>query len=217
MLIHKSVYEFSTAGPNFWLAEISSLAFFHGFTELQHVQSFWLVHVGDWNILKQSDQIVIFHQPRFPWNKGSHFPSQTVPFGGPRSCEVAKIWPEQFIGASRIETTHYISFLRMISLFGPILVPFEKGPKKMTFLGENQVGSFWNWIGVWFDKFSSLPIKTIQIPSSNAAGKRFGQFLFNKVAVSDREDIPIYQIKSSLPSVKSSYLLLMEEILHQLR
>ena len=36
-----------------------------------------------------SGQIIIFHQPRFPWNKGSHFPSKTLPLGGNRSCEVA--------------------------------------------------------------------------------------------------------------------------------
>ena len=33
------------------------------------------------NVLNQSGQIIIFHQPRFPWNKGSHFPSKTLPFG----------------------------------------------------------------------------------------------------------------------------------------
>ena len=26
---------------------------------------------------------IIFHQPRFPWNKGSHFPYFSPPFGGP--------------------------------------------------------------------------------------------------------------------------------------
>ena len=41
-----------------------------------------------------SGQIIIFHQPRFPWNKGSHFPSKTLPFGENRSCEVAIIWPD---------------------------------------------------------------------------------------------------------------------------
>ena len=41
-----------------------------------------------------SGQIIIFHEPRFPWNKGSHFPSKTLPFGGNRSCEVAIIWPD---------------------------------------------------------------------------------------------------------------------------
>ena len=27
---------------------------------------------------------IIFHQPRFSWNKGSHFPSKKLPFGWPR-------------------------------------------------------------------------------------------------------------------------------------
>ena len=38
-----------------------------------------------------SGQIIIFHQPRFPWNKGN---SLTKPPFGVRSCEVAIIWPE---------------------------------------------------------------------------------------------------------------------------
>ena len=37
-----------------------------------------------------SGQIIIFHQPRFPWNKG--IPLTKPPFGV-RSCEVAIIWP----------------------------------------------------------------------------------------------------------------------------
>ena len=40
---------------------------------------------------KHSGQIMIFHQPRFPWNKG--IPLTKPPFGV-RSCEVAIIWPQ---------------------------------------------------------------------------------------------------------------------------
>ncbi len=40
---------------------------------------------------KLSGQIIIFHQPRFSWNKGI---SLTKPPFGVRSCEVAIIWPE---------------------------------------------------------------------------------------------------------------------------
>ncbi len=36
------------------------------------------------------DQIIIFHQPRFPWNKGI---SLTKPPFGVKSCEVVIIWP----------------------------------------------------------------------------------------------------------------------------
>ncbi len=39
------------------------------------------------NTRKKSGQIIIFLQPRFPWNKGSHFPSSAT-FWGPRSCEM---------------------------------------------------------------------------------------------------------------------------------
>ena len=42
---------------------------------------------------KYSGQIIIFHQPWFPWNKGISLPQ--LPFGV-RSCEVAIIWPEIF-------------------------------------------------------------------------------------------------------------------------
>ena len=45
-----------------------------------------------------SGQIIIFHQPRSPWNKGI---SLTKPPFGMRSCEVAIIWPDIFpIGSS---------------------------------------------------------------------------------------------------------------------
>ena len=40
-------------------------------------------------------QIIIFHQPRFPWIKGI---SLTKPPFGVRSCEVAIIWPELIFG-----------------------------------------------------------------------------------------------------------------------
>ena len=33
-----------------------------------------------------SGQIIIFHQPRFPWNSRSHFPYYSPPFAGNRSC-----------------------------------------------------------------------------------------------------------------------------------
>ena len=45
----------------------------------------------DCSKLKWSGQIIIFHQPRFPWNNGI---SLTKPPFGVRSCEVAIIWPE---------------------------------------------------------------------------------------------------------------------------
>ena len=42
-----------------------------------------------------SGQITIFHQPRFFWNKGDSLTKP--PFWGPRSCEVALIWPDWFL------------------------------------------------------------------------------------------------------------------------
>ena len=42
----------------------------------------------------QSGQIIMFHQPRFPWNKRIFL---TKPPFGVRSCEVAIIWPASII------------------------------------------------------------------------------------------------------------------------
>ncbi len=42
--------------------------------------------------IHQSGQIIIFHQPRFPWNKGISLPWLPC---GVRSYEVAIIWPDQ--------------------------------------------------------------------------------------------------------------------------
>ena len=44
------------------------------------------------NITTDSGQIIIFHQPRFPWNKGISLPQ--LPFGV-RSFEVAIIWSDR--------------------------------------------------------------------------------------------------------------------------
>ena len=41
--------------------------------------------------MQSSGQIITFHQPRFPWNKGISLPQLSF---GVRSCEVAIIWPE---------------------------------------------------------------------------------------------------------------------------
>ena len=40
-----------------------------------------------------SGQIIIFHQPRFPWNSRG-FPLLFTTIWGENSCEVAIIWPE---------------------------------------------------------------------------------------------------------------------------
>ena len=47
-------------------------------------------------------QILTFHQPRFPWNKGISLTKTTI--WGPRSCEVAIIWPDVYISISTRQT-----------------------------------------------------------------------------------------------------------------
>ena len=51
-----------------------------------------------------SGQIIIFHQPRFPWNKGI---SLTKPPFGVRSCEVAIIWPD-FVWLLKVHTWKHL-------------------------------------------------------------------------------------------------------------
>ena len=49
-----------------------------------------------WNIHHFAIDVFLvwrFGEGRFPWNEGSHFPSVAT-FWGPRSCEVAIIWPD---------------------------------------------------------------------------------------------------------------------------
>ena len=48
--------------------------------------------------LYKSGQIIIFHQPRFAWNKGI---SLTKPPFGVRLCEVAIICPDKYAGANK--------------------------------------------------------------------------------------------------------------------
>ena len=68
-----------------------------------------------------SGQIIIFHQPRFPGNKGI---SLTKPQFGVRSCEVAIIWPEIL--------TEEPELLLPVAL--PHLVGFEPTPHKPCLL-----------------------------------------------------------------------------------
>ena len=76
-----------------------------GYRYIIHLKAQRVSHTGIWSLLEyacfqslqtkswiKSGQIIIFHQPRFPWNKG--IPLTKPPFGV-RSCEVAIIWPDQ--------------------------------------------------------------------------------------------------------------------------
>ncbi len=61
---------------------------------VQYISDWWLNHPSqkyesNWITSPnrgENSKNVWNHQPRFPWNKGSHFPSKTLPFGGNRSC-----------------------------------------------------------------------------------------------------------------------------------
>ena len=60
-----------------------------------------------------SGQFSYFHQPRFPWYKGISLPQ--LPFWGPRSCEVAIIWPEAFIKHFRYLKKRYSPTYKLYS------------------------------------------------------------------------------------------------------
>ena len=58
----------------------------HPFEKEHHLPSTSIFWVRSPLVFAGPGQIIIFHQPRFPWNKGiSH---TKPPFGGNRSCEV---------------------------------------------------------------------------------------------------------------------------------
>ena len=76
----------------------------------------------------QSGQIIMFHQPRFPWNKRIFL---TKPPFGVRSCEVAIIWPASIIFnfwgiqeplISLFQIIIYFRNLRSPEIMGQILV-----------------------------------------------------------------------------------------------
>ena len=60
-----------------------------------------------------SGQIIIFHQPRFPWNEGNSCPQ--LPFRV-RSCEVAIIWPDIWLTQGKKRSSYYIGLLPKQSL-----------------------------------------------------------------------------------------------------
>ena len=98
---------------------------------------------------------IIFHQPRFPWNKGI---SLTKPPFGVRSCEVAIIWPVKWffgedhysIGIYFINNSKELSFLNGRWLPGE-LITFQSRENPRKEFGIN-LGEGWHemFSGVWF-------------------------------------------------------------------
>ena len=106
----------------------------------------------------KSGQIIIFHQPRFPWNSRG-FPETSATFWGPRSGEVAIIWPEEFWRDSDVPLNSSIVFLHGELSQIPI-VPFHcftnitaLKPNSLEFVQQKLVPSettFWDDI-LWED------------------------------------------------------------------
>ena len=65
----------------------------HGHASFAAAPGWWRIkwHGLLYRYFTLSGQIMIFHQPRFPWKKGIPL---TKPSFGVRSCEVAIIWPD---------------------------------------------------------------------------------------------------------------------------
>ena len=83
-----------------------------------------------------SGQIIIFHQPRFSWNKGIP-PSSATFWGENSSCEVAIIWPEFYVDLCVFTSPKLPAQLRQNSLFllnraadGDMLVFFRNTSRK---------------------------------------------------------------------------------------
>ena len=81
-------------------------------------------------------QIIIFHQPRFPWNKGIPLPK---PLLGVRSCEVAIIWPELW---HDLYTSIWDSTFRNTSEMR--LVPIWPGPCQCEPMKRDTQTTTWN-------------------------------------------------------------------------
>ena len=75
-----------------------------------------------------SGEIIIFHQPRFPWNKRI---SLTKPPFGVRSCEVAIIWPD--VSLPRCHVGFPQDFVHDLDLKVSI---WWKNPQCLAFFGE---------------------------------------------------------------------------------
>ena len=78
-------------------------------TMMYHVRFFWGNERSKRSIWPNG---IIFHQPTFPWNKGSHFPSKKLPFGAPKLVwGRGLIWPDQCLGkCSRISNRKVYHF-----------------------------------------------------------------------------------------------------------
>ena len=90
----------------------------------------WYTQCMEWKnparccINRSGQIIIIFHQPRFPWNKGI---SLTKPPFGVRSCEVAIIWPDQCFDMN-LKLVKFVAVLIPLDLLWLVVepTPFEK-------------------------------------------------------------------------------------------
>ncbi len=90
-------------------------------------------------IIQKSGQIIIFHQPRFPWNKGI---SLTKPPFGVRSCEVAIIWPEKWFTRSLCLPWGYRFYSQMLGSIPKNHFVWTLGLRRAPWICIKQ-GFFW--------------------------------------------------------------------------
>ena len=100
-----------------------------------------------------SGQLIIFHQPRFPWNSRG-FPFLNATFFGVRSCEVVIIWPNDCERSKKSFPNSVVS-TAIVGIPGAIAChtdgcfqqpvwPFERSKQTVEHCDHRNEGVWWN-------------------------------------------------------------------------
>ena len=106
------------------------------------------IYIGIW----YSAQTIIFHQPRFPWNKKISLPQ--LPFGV-RSCEVAIIWPDTCILNIEIQQLPVKTAKNFVVCL-PIAVKKKNGSRGTSSAGLSCLETWWR-----SERLVLLPIRLV--------------------------------------------------------
>ncbi len=126
-----------------------------------------------------SGQIIIFHQPRFPWNKGISLTK--LPFKV-RSCEVAIIWVDIIHWTSRNPCSSNGWLQENVALTIVTTVNFSTLPSRRLYCrGVSAASVYWSWWGFSgaVSKRNQYGTKSIHYdlccpPSQDSSGKWVG-------------------------------------------
>ncbi len=97
-------------------------------------------------MVHRSGEIIIFHQPRFPWNEGI---SLTKPPFGVRSCEFAIIGPDRYMIMEDDVEDHFSQFSKEVAGFQSALGSANEtsSPNPMTMVKD--ISSWWLNQPIW--------------------------------------------------------------------